>query len=219
MKYKMNKRWKTMLIICFSVFFSVNNLSAQSVWEEVIEQWVNNQESNSYQLENLIESLDELKENPLPINIATKEQLERFPFLSDQLIENILYYIYKHGPMLSDKELMLVKDMDQQTARCLKLFITFQRLYKFHSFHTIYKRKTLVIFWYALPQFPGFPLGYPSWKLMSPLVHLHYKVCIYLFKSFCKMNVYHSPVLLSKSNKIFSADVSPCNSHKRALPE
>ena len=127
MKYKMNKRWKTMLIICFSVFFSVNNLSAQSVWEEVIEQWVNNQESNSYQLENLIESLDELKENPFPINIATKEQLERFPFLSDQLIENILYYIYKHGPMLSDKELMLVKDMDQQTARCLKLFITFQQ--------------------------------------------------------------------------------------------
>ena len=123
----MNKRWKTMLIICFSVFFSVNNLSAQSVWEEVIEQWVNNQESNSYQLENLIESLDELKENPFPINIATKEQLERFPFLSDQLIENILYYIYKHGPMLSDKELMLVKDMDQQTARCLKLFITFQQ--------------------------------------------------------------------------------------------
>ena len=72
-----------MLIICFSVFFSVNNLSAQSVWEEVIEQWVNNQESNSYQLENLIESLDELKENPFPINTATKEQLERFPFLSD----------------------------------------------------------------------------------------------------------------------------------------
>ena len=130
MKYKMNKRWKTMLIICFSVFFSVNNLSAQSVWEEVIEQWVNNQEFNSYQLENLIESLDELKENPLPINTATKEQLERFPFLSDQLIENILYYIYKHGPMLSDKELMLVKDMDQQTARCLKLFITFQQLDK-----------------------------------------------------------------------------------------
>ena len=127
MKYKMNKRWKTMLIICFSVLLSVNNLSAQSVWEEVIEQWVNNQESNSYQLENLIESLDELKENPLPINIATKEQLERFPFLSDQLIENILYYIYKHGPMLSDKELMLVKDMDQQIARCLKLFITFQQ--------------------------------------------------------------------------------------------
>ena len=127
MKYKMNKRWKTMLIICFSVFFSVNNVSAQSILEEVIEQWVNNHESDSYQLENLIESLDELRENPISINTITKEQLERFPFLSDQLIENILYYMYKHGPMLSDKELMMVEDMDQQTARCLKLFITFQQ--------------------------------------------------------------------------------------------
>ena len=127
MKYKRNKRWKTMLIICFSVFLSVNNLSAQSILEEVIEQWVNTHESGSYQLENMMEELDELKENPIPINMATKEQLERFPFLSEQLIENILYYIYKHGPMLSDKELMMVEDMDQQTARCLKLFITFQQ--------------------------------------------------------------------------------------------
>ena len=82
-----------MSITCISMFFFVNNLSAQTTWEEVIEQWVNNQESNSYQLENLIESLDELKENPLPINIATKEQLERFPFLSDQLID-CCHFVY-----------------------------------------------------------------------------------------------------------------------------
>ena len=91
MKYKMNKRWKTMLIICFSVLFSVNDLSAQSAWEEVLQEWMNHHESDSYQWENLMESLDELKENPIPINTATKEQLEQLPFLSDQLIENILY--------------------------------------------------------------------------------------------------------------------------------
>ena len=127
MKYKMNKRWKTMLIICFSVLFSVNDLSAQSAWEEVLQEWVNHYESDSYQWENLMESLDELKENPIPINTATKEQLEQLPFLSDQLIENILYYIYKNGPMLTHQELMMVEEMDQQTARCLKLFITFQQ--------------------------------------------------------------------------------------------
>lgn len=36
------------------------------------------------------EELSELRENPININTATKEQLERFPFLSDQLVENIL---------------------------------------------------------------------------------------------------------------------------------
>ena len=127
MKYKMNKRLKVMLITCLSICFSVNNLLAQEIWENMVEQLVIRDENSSYHLENLMDELTDLKEHPIPINMATKEQLERFPFLSDQLVENILYYIYKYGPMLSDKELMMVEGMDVQTARCLKLFITFQQ--------------------------------------------------------------------------------------------
>ncbi|MBR5542093.1 MAG: helix-hairpin-helix domain-containing protein [Bacteroides sp.] len=126
MKYKMNKRWKTMLIACFSICFSVNNIFAQAVWENMVEQLLIHDENSTQQWDNLMEDLTELKENPIPINLATKKQLERFPFLSDQLIENILYYLYKNGPIISDKELMMVENMDIQTARCLKLFITFQ---------------------------------------------------------------------------------------------
>lgn len=127
MEYKMNKRLKTMLIICFSMCFSVNNnLFAQETWMNMIEQLVMNNENSSRSWENMVTDLEELKEHPIPINQATKEQLERIPFLSDQLVENILYYLYKYGPMLSDKELMMVEDMDIQTACCLKLFITFQ---------------------------------------------------------------------------------------------
>ena len=122
----MNKKLKVLLIACLSICFSVNNLSAQEIWENVIEELVANSEENSYQWENLMEDLAELKEHPININTATKEQLDRFPFLSDQLVENILYYIYKYGPILSDKELMMVQDMDTRTARYLKLFITFQ---------------------------------------------------------------------------------------------
>ena len=124
----MNRWWKIWLITCFSISFSVNNLSAQEVWEQLIEQLVdNNEEISTSQWQNLMEDLAELKEHPININTATKKQLERFTFLSDQLIENILYYIYKYGPMLTDKELMMVKDMDIRTARVLKLFITFQQ--------------------------------------------------------------------------------------------
>ena len=130
MKYKMNKQLKTMLIVCFSICFSVNNLSAQEIWENMVEQLVIRDEENSFQWENLMEDLTDLKEHPIPINTATKEQLDRIPFLSDHLVENILYYIYKYGPMLSEKELMMVEGMDIQTARCLKLFITFQQAEK-----------------------------------------------------------------------------------------
>ena len=124
----MNKWWKTWLIACLSIVFPVDNLSAQESWENIIEQLVdNNDEISSSNWQNLIEDLAELKEHPININTATKEQLERFPFLSDRLVENILYYLYKHGPMLTEKELMMVQDMDIRTARVLKLFITFQQ--------------------------------------------------------------------------------------------
>ena len=116
-----------MLIACFSVVFPVNNLYAQEVWEEIAEQWADDEEENTLQWENLLEDLNDLKEHPINLNTATKEQLERFPSLSAHLIENILYYLYKYGAMLSDKELMMVEGMDRKTARCLLPFITFQQ--------------------------------------------------------------------------------------------
>ena len=130
MKYNMNKRLIKVLITCLSVVFSVNNLSAQEIWENMMEQMMLSDEEKSHQWENVMEELAELREHPVNINIITKEQLQRFPFLSDRLVENILYYLYKYGPMLSEKELMMVEDMDTQTARCLKLFITFQPIEK-----------------------------------------------------------------------------------------
>ena len=122
----MNRWLKILLIACISVSFSVNNLYAQESWVEIVEQLVSNADDNTSALESLMEDLAEWKEHPISINGITKEELERFPFLSDQLIENILYYLHKNGPMLSENELMMVEGMDKQTARCLKLFITFQ---------------------------------------------------------------------------------------------
>ena len=124
----MNKWLKVILITCLSVVLPVNNLSAQHVLEEIAEQLITNDEDNAYQWENLFEELSDLKENPLNINLATKEQLERFPFLNSQLIENILYYLYKYGAMVSINELMVVEDMDLATFRLLKPFITCQPL-------------------------------------------------------------------------------------------
>ncbi len=121
---------KVMSITCLSMFFFVNNLSAQNNWEEVVEQLAENEEENSYQWESLLEELADLKEHPININTATKEQLERFPFLSERLVENILYYLYKYGSMQSEKELLMVEDMSRQTMRYLLPFITFEPIEK-----------------------------------------------------------------------------------------
>ena len=75
------------------------NISAQSDWVE----W----EENTLEVEDLTywqekyEELSELAEHPFNINTITKEQLEQLPFLSDKLIENILYYLYKSFHSLS----------------------------------------------------------------------------------------------------------------------
>ena len=120
----------TLSIACLSMFLFVDNLSAQNTWEEVVEQLVVDEEEDSYQWESLMEELADLKEHPININTATKEQLQRFPFLSDRLIENILYYLYKYGAMYSEKELLMVEDMDRNTIRYLLPFITFQPVEK-----------------------------------------------------------------------------------------
>lgn len=102
---------------------SVNNLYGQEMWEELAEQWISDDEDNSSQWENYFEELAEWREHPVNINVVTKEQLERFPFLSAQMVENILYYLYKHGPMLTLNELWMVEDMDKRTFQCLQPFL------------------------------------------------------------------------------------------------
>ena len=123
----MNRLLKSMLIACITIALSVNNLSAQEVWEELAEQLIGEEEGEVFQWENNFEELSELKENPININTATKEQLEKFPFLSDRIVENILYYLYKNGPMLSENELWMIEDINRQTIRCLQPFIYFKQ--------------------------------------------------------------------------------------------
>lgn len=123
MNYKMNRLLKVMLIICVTILSSVNNLSAQEVWEELAEQLADEEENSSFQWENNFEELTELKENPININTATKEQLERYPFFSDQIVENILHYLYKYGPMVNLNELWAIEDIDRQTIQYLLPFI------------------------------------------------------------------------------------------------
>lgn len=94
---------------------------AQVTWED----WkldVGDDESLS-EWKTQYEELADLSEHPFNINTVTKEELELLPFLSDKLIENILYYVYKYGPLVSKNELLGVEGMDWQTRSFLQDFI------------------------------------------------------------------------------------------------
>lgn len=113
--------FKRLLICCILKSCFVISIQAQLVWKN----WEVNIENdeNLSELEQQYEELSELAEHPFNINTITKEELEQLPFLSDQLIENILYYVYKYGPLLSEKELLGVEGMDWQTRDILQNFI------------------------------------------------------------------------------------------------
>lgn len=112
--------WIRSFIVCVLMSYIDGNISAQTWidWEEQI-----TDEQDIADWEERYEELSELAVHPFNINTATKEQLEQLPFLSDRLIENILYYLYKYGPMLTEKELLGVEGMDWQTRRLLEKFV------------------------------------------------------------------------------------------------
>ena len=113
--------WKKYVSLCVSVIFTCLNVCAQSAWMEWEEQIGEEADLSSW--EEQYENLSELAEHPFNINMVTKEELEQLPFLSDKMVENILYYVYKYGPLVSLNELWGVEGMDKQTQMFLKDFI------------------------------------------------------------------------------------------------
>lgn len=71
----------------------------------------------------LYEDLLYFSQNPINLNNTNKEQLERLQFLSDIQIENLVYYLYQHGPMMSIYELQLVEGFYMQDIQFLLPFV------------------------------------------------------------------------------------------------
>ncbi|MDO4163892.1 MAG: helix-hairpin-helix domain-containing protein [Bacteroides sp.] len=91
------------------------------LWEENIEQLSMDDEDRNWEDE--LEELSARLQNPIDLNTATREQLEQFPFLTDLQIENLLAYVYIHGPMQTLYELQAVEEMDKRTIDLLLPFV------------------------------------------------------------------------------------------------
>ncbi len=81
------------------------DMSALEEDESLLEQWS--------------ESVQELVEHPLGLNAASREELASLPFMNDQLVEEISYYLYRYGPMVDVSELRLIRGMDDVRYRLL----------------------------------------------------------------------------------------------------
>jgi len=69
------------------------------------------------------EDLMSCVQNPINLNKATREELQRLPFLSDIQIENIQAHIYKFGKLNTIYELQIIEGLDMTDIRRMLAFV------------------------------------------------------------------------------------------------
>lgn len=94
-------------------------------WQDVIAELATSDDMESSAWDNTIDLLTELADSPIDINNATREDLERLPFLSDIQIEDIMAYLYQYGSMKSEGELAMIVSLDPLRRKLLTRFIFF----------------------------------------------------------------------------------------------
>jgi len=117
---------KTLLFIVFLQFsgsiYSQTVSTAEETILDIFEQYsAETEEDVDY--ESFYNDLIGLLESPIQLNSATRDDLEKLPFLSDVQIENILAFIYKNGRLNSLYELQLIEGLDLTDVRRLLPFV------------------------------------------------------------------------------------------------
>ncbi len=117
------------ILIIISLFLFVNYSFSQEVVDnqQLIEDLIENiAESSDEELDytSLFDDFNYFINNPLNLNIATKEELEKLYILNDFQIKSLLHYIDKNGQLLSIYELQLVYGFTPELIQKILPFIT-----------------------------------------------------------------------------------------------
>ena len=100
---------RTLLWLLFLIPTTVSAQDNEQPWQLWLEELAtdgseDNEGQEQTAWDDAYDLLCELQSQPLDINHATREDLEQLPFLTAQQVEDILYYIYRYGPMRSVSE-------------------------------------------------------------------------------------------------------------------
>ncbi|MGN0047717.1 MAG: helix-hairpin-helix domain-containing protein [Bacteroides sp.] len=107
-------------LLCISIGMQAQQVTLLVPWQEELEQLgMNGEEETDADWQDELEELARRMEEPLDLNTATRKQLEQFFFLTDKQIENLLAYVYLHGPMQTVSELQMVEEMDRESINRL----------------------------------------------------------------------------------------------------
>lgn len=114
----LRNKYFTFIIAMLSVF-QIQAQTDITDWEssfQTIED-VDEEEVENWEMQ--YEELSDLIEHKIDINSATREDLLRLPFLSNQQVMDIMEYMYHYGSMKSLAELAMIRSIDYETRQLL----------------------------------------------------------------------------------------------------
>lgn len=115
---------KRLILFCLILCSTIPIIAQQSMtWEECFEQLYSESDVTESEKEEAFAILSELSERPLDLNTATREDLERIPFLNAQQIEDIQAYVYQYHGMRTLGELSMIESLDFQRRQLLSYFV------------------------------------------------------------------------------------------------
>lgn len=112
------------LFLIFLVVSMAVHAQASKSWEQLLGELESMEDVETADLESSYELLADLAAHPLNINKITREDLEQFPFLTSQQIEDICEYVYKYAPLQSVHELAMVESLDARRRTLLACFLS-----------------------------------------------------------------------------------------------
>lgn len=112
-----------LLSVCYMSYAQDNSPVINAIIEDVVEYVSENEESENVDIDRIYDDLQYFYEHKINLNTATRDQLERLPFLSRVQIENILAYVYITHGVKSIYELQLIDGIDFFVQRLLLHFV------------------------------------------------------------------------------------------------
>ena len=110
--------------ILLILVLSFTRVSAQQhEWEQYFNALLSAEDNETEAWEEAFCVLTELEEHPMNINTATREDLERIPFLTDQQVEELCAYLHQYGEMRTLGELSMIESLDPARRLLLPYFI------------------------------------------------------------------------------------------------
>lgn len=99
-----------------------DSLSASPLWQQLLSDLSSSEDFEHVAWQDYEEDLEEMAQHPVNLNTATREELERMPFLTASQVEDILFYIYRYGQLKSMSELTLISSIGWYQRQLMSCF-------------------------------------------------------------------------------------------------